>query len=111
MADPCTAGFSTSVSTIGIVSPSLEKQYPGLASLYNTLGLGGRVRFFAVSIVFRLSPLVWVEIMAVFWIPSSSANAVGADSRGLAWRGSWESSGVAIFKATEGGVAGIGKEE
>src|ERR1019366_1253768 len=37
IADPCTAGFSASVSTIGIVPPSLQKHSPALAPAYNTL--------------------------------------------------------------------------
>src|SRR5580700_3432582 len=41
--DPCTTGFSTSVSIIGIALPSTEKHIPCLASLYNTLQPGGRV--------------------------------------------------------------------
>src|SRR5580658_7640454 len=41
--DPCTTGFSTSVSMIGIALPSLENHNPRLAPLYNTLRPGGRV--------------------------------------------------------------------
>src|SRR5208337_5304689 len=40
IAAPCAAGFSTSVSTIGIAPPSIRSQVPVLATLYNTLQPG-----------------------------------------------------------------------
>src|ERR1700678_3396435 len=46
IADPCTAGFSTSVSTIGITPSLAQKHIPALATLYNTLQPGESVCLF-----------------------------------------------------------------